>query len=217
MITEYIHKEVGKGRMLGPLPQSFEQLLHISLFGLIPKGHGTGKFRLITDLSFPHGASVNDGVDEDIVSLLYMSVDNVAEMVVKLGRGSLLAKMDIKAAYRLIPVHPHDRELQAVKWEGKIYMDACSPFGLQSAPKIFNALADTLCWCFRQAGIRYINHYLDDYITVAPPNSEECAEAVRQVEETCARLGSSWRRGRRKVPLQPSCSWALLLIRWLAS
>ncbi len=58
---------------------------------------------------------MNDGVDEDIVSLSYMSVDDVAEIVVKLGRGSLLAKMDIEAAYHLLPVHPHDRVLQAVK------------------------------------------------------------------------------------------------------
>ncbi len=77
-------------------------------------------------------------------------------------------------------------------------MDACLPFGLRSAPKNFNALADALCWCFRLAGIRYINRYLDDYIIVAPPNSEECAEAVRQVEETCARLGVPMAPGKKE-------------------
>ena len=40
------------------------------------------------------------------------------------------------------------------------------PFGLrQSAPKIFNAVADALAWHLHQAGIR---HYLDDFIIVAP-------------------------------------------------
>ena len=75
-------------------------------FGLIPKGHNNGKFRLITDLSFPHGASVNDGITSDLVSLSYITVDDVAEIVQELGRGALLAKMDIEAAYWLIPVHP---------------------------------------------------------------------------------------------------------------
>ena len=61
VITEHIAKEVGKGRMIGPLPPSLKPVLHFNRIGLIPKGHSAGKFRLITDISFPHGASVNDG------------------------------------------------------------------------------------------------------------------------------------------------------------
>jgi len=200
VITRYITEEVGKGRMIGPLLPSSEPLLHVSRFGLIPKGHGTGKFRLITDLSFPHGASVNEGIDTDLVSLSYMSVDRVAEVVETLGKGSLLAKMDIEAAYRLVPVHPHDRVLLAVKWDDNIYVDACLPFGLRSAPKIFNAVADALCWCLQQAGIRFVYHYLDDYILVAPPNSKECSEAVATVEETCAKLGVPMAPGKKEGP-----------------
>jgi len=64
-----------------------------------------------------------------------------------LGKGSLIAKIDIKAAYRLIPVVPKDRLCLGMKWEEKIYNDAMLPFGLKSAPKIFNAVADALEWC----------------------------------------------------------------------
>ena len=60
------------------------------------------------------------------------------------GRGALLAKVDIEAAYRLTPVHPQDRPLQAMRWDGDIYVDPMLPFELRSAPKIFNALADAL-------------------------------------------------------------------------
>ena len=45
------------------------------------------------------------------------------------------------------------------------------PFGLRSAPKIFNAVADALNWCLQRAGICFLQHYLDDFIIVAPPNS----------------------------------------------
>lgn len=62
-------------------------------------------------------------------------------MASKLGPGTLLAKVDID---RLIPVHPQDRPLQAVQWNGNIYVDPMLPFSLRSAPKIFNAVADTL-------------------------------------------------------------------------
>jgi len=55
--------------------------------------------------------------------------------------------MDIESAYRQIPVHPQDRILQAVEWEGSVYVDPMLPFGLRSAPKIFTTVADTLQWC----------------------------------------------------------------------
>ena len=165
---------------------SWRPLLHINRFGLIPKGHDSGKFRIITDLTFPHGASVNEGVCSDLVSLSYIAVDDVAEIVQRLGGESLLAKMDIEAAYRLIPVHSQDRVLQGMEWDGKIYVDSCLPFGLRSAPKIFNAVADALCWCLQQAGIHFVLHYLNDYIIVSPPNSSEGARAVEILGQTCA-------------------------------
>ncbi len=201
LIEEYISKESGKGRMIGPLPMSWRPIIHLNRVGLVPKGHNSGKFRLITDLSFPHGASVNDGISPDLVSLSYIAVDDVAAIVQELGKGSLLAKMDIEAAYRLIPVHPHDRVLQGMEWDGRIYVDPCLPFGLRSAPKIFNAVADGLCWCLRQAGIRFVLHYLDDFIIVAPPDSDECARSVRILEETCAKLGVPMAPGKSEGPL----------------
>ena len=85
--------------------------LQVNRFGVMPKGHNTGKWRLITDLSFPPGASVNDGIDPDLYSLSYTSIDEVAKLVVQHGVRALLAKADIESAYRLIPVHPQDRPL----------------------------------------------------------------------------------------------------------
>ncbi len=35
---------------------------------------------------------------------------------------------------------------------------------------------------------------------MAPSNSEECAEAVRQAEETCARLGVPMAPGKKEGP-----------------
>ena len=70
--------------------------------------HKPNKWRLIVDLSSPNGASVNDGIDKETCSLSYTSVDAVVEKILELGRGSLLAKLDIKQAYRMIPVHPQD-------------------------------------------------------------------------------------------------------------
>ena len=64
VVTNYIEKELSLGRMLGPFPTSFSvPELQINRFGVGPKGHNMGKWRLITDLSFHLGMSVNEGVD----------------------------------------------------------------------------------------------------------------------------------------------------------
>jgi len=67
-----------------------------------------GKWRLIhvSDLSFPHGCSFNEGINSDIFSLAYTTVDEVASLDAQPGQGALLAKVDIESAYNLIPVHP---------------------------------------------------------------------------------------------------------------
>ena len=109
IVITYLQKEVSLGRMLGPFHIN-SQLppLHTNRFGVIPKGHNTGKWRLITDLSYPTGLSVNDGIDPTLCSLTYTTVDDIAETAACLGPGVLLAKVDIESAYRLIPVHPDD-------------------------------------------------------------------------------------------------------------
>ena len=157
--------------------------------GVIPKGHTPGRWRVITDLSHPPGFSVNDGIDPSLCSLAYVSVDTIAGVVAVLGRGSLLAKVDIESAYRLIPVHPEDRPLLGVEWRGSCFCDGMLPFGLRSAPKVFTAFADALEWCIRREGVERVFHYLDDFIIVGPPASDQCQADLESLERTCSRLG----------------------------
>ena len=112
-------------------------------------------------------ASVNDGIDSEVSSLSYASLDHLAALVVSEGRGAFLVKADIKEAYRMVPVHPEDQHLLGVLWEGIVYIDKMLPFGLRSVPKIFSALADAVQWILTNKGIRKGLHYLDDFILVA--------------------------------------------------
>ena len=52
----------------------------------------------------------------------------------------------------MVPVHPEDRLLLGMSWNGALYVDVALPFGLHSAPKIFNAVADTVEWILKQEG-----------------------------------------------------------------
>jgi len=119
-------------------------VLVINRLGCIPKKYRPDKWRVITDLSHPQGCSVNVTIDPNLCSLSYISVDEVARVAMSLGKGALLAKVDIKAAYRLVPVHPVDRSYLGMKWKQSVYVDGMLPFGLRSAPKIFTAVADAV-------------------------------------------------------------------------
>ena len=158
-------------------------------FGVIPKKHQPGKCRLITDLSFSEGRSVNDAIDTSLCSLKYITVEQVAKKAVLLGRGSLIAKIDIKAAYCLIPVSPADRHYLGMRWKDKVYIDAKLPFSLRSAPKIFNAVADALEWCIASAGVEVVYHYLDDFAVPGMPETEQCSRNLGLLKAVCSDLG----------------------------
>ena len=183
VINEYIKQESEAGNIIGPFPKELAPNVHINRFGVIPKKHQPGKWRLITDLSYPEDASVNDAIKSELCSLSYITVDEVAACAISMGRNSLLAKIDIKAAYRLVPVCPADRACLDMYWKEEVYVDAMLPFGLRSTPKIFNAVADALEWCVAKAGVQVLYHYLDDFIVLGPPASELCAEHLQILQD----------------------------------
>ena len=189
VVHEYLEKECSQGHIAGPLPLHALSDVQISPFGVIPKSSQPGKWRLIVNLSAPDGFSVNDGIDGSLTSLTYVKVDDIIEQVLSLGRGSLMAKMDIESAFRIVPVHPDDRPLLGMKWEEQLYIDLTLPFGLRSAPKVFNSIADALEWIVRARGAERTHHYLDDFIVVGAPRSGECAASLEILLETCKELG----------------------------
>ena len=145
VVDEYLRREMSLNRLIKLNKQEARSLgVHCSPMGMIPKKSKPGSWRLIVDLSAPEGRSVNDGIRRDMSSLSYMSVDLVASRILKLGKGTELAKVDIKQAYRLVPVHPADRRRLGVQWQNTVYVDKCLPFGLRSAPILFSAVADAI-------------------------------------------------------------------------
>ena len=187
-IEAYISKEVAAGRIIGPVSADVEGI-HVSRFGIIPKPHQPGKWRLITDLSHPRSASVNDGIDPQYCSLSYVSVDDAVRAIWRLGVGTVLAKFDLESAYRQIPVHPQDHRLLGVMWGGQHYVDGALPFGLRSAPKLFSEVADALLWIMGQHGVKEAMNYLDDFLVFGSPGSQECEKALDISLQLCKQLG----------------------------
>ena len=199
IISSNLDTEIVKGRPLGSLNPSTHSFIHISSLGAVPKKH-SNKWCLILDLSHPVHHSVNDGVDKPTCSLTYMKVDDVVRKVLSLGRGCQLAKIDIESAFRNVPVHPHDQHLLGLCWKGKYYTDTILPFGLRSAPEIFNALADALQWIAEQCGISYLGYYLNDFITAGRPLSDERHIIVALLIHLCDLLGFPMASDKREGP-----------------
>ena len=128
VVDDYLAREVHLGRVAGPFPTPPLPSLHISRFGVIPKRGRPGRWRLIVDLSHPPGQSVNGGIAGDELSLSYARVDDAIDFIVHEGRGTLLAKVDIRDAYRLVPIHPEDRTLLGMAWGQGFYVDLALPF-----------------------------------------------------------------------------------------
>ena len=139
VVSSYLGGERAHRPEKGPLPPS-AATTQVSSLGVIPKCHQPDKWRLILDLSSPRGRSVNDGIARDLCSFSYISVADIASVVLSLGQGTLLAKSDIKHAYRQVPIHPDDWLLLGMRWNGQLFCDATLPFGLRSAPIIFSAV-----------------------------------------------------------------------------
>ena len=193
-IDRYVREEMSAGRIIrlssGSAGEGVTaQGIHVSRFGVIPKSHQPGKWRLISDLSSPKGSSVNDGVSPSLCSVSYAAVDDAVRCILALGQGALLAKFDVASAYRVVPVHPEDRLLLGMKWRGELLVDGALPFGLRSAPKLLTAMADTLLWIMGRHGVVHAMHYLDDYLLLGPPRSMVCDGALRVSLDLCKALG----------------------------
>lgn len=189
-VDEYLSREVNLGRVAGPFVAPPVTSLHVSRFGVIPKRGRPGKWRLIVDLSHPDGGSVNDGIDGDEFSLTYARVDDAIDFIMKEGPGTLLAKIDIRDAYRLVPIHIENRRLLGMEWKGHFYIDLALPFGLRSAPFIFNQFAEGWHWILtHNYSVRFLLHYLDDFLTAGAPSSDECRRNLETIQAVARTLG----------------------------
>ena len=104
-----IANECQVGRILGPFTHPPLPHFRSSGLGLVPK-HDSG-WRTICHLSAPHNHSINDHIDPSLFSLTYCSIDDAYRIINSIGPGTLMSKIDLKNAFCLIPVCPHDWHL----------------------------------------------------------------------------------------------------------
>ena len=191
-VTAAINKELERGHTSGPFYSPPFDTLHCSPLGAVPKKDGS--YRIILDLSSPRGSSVNEGISSSAYSVKYSSFDDAVALVSSLGGHAFMAKLDIKHAFRLCPVHPQDWPLLGFMWNNRYHFDTRLPFGSRSSPYIFNKFADALLWILIFVfGIPFIIHYLDDFF-ICNNTFNQCHNDMLTMQDAFSELG---------VPLAP--------------
>ena len=137
----------------------------IHSLGAVPKPDGG--IRPITDCSRPEGRSVNSHCGSLFKEFGYKSVDDVVRL---LTWGNFMSVVDIKSAYRAVPIRENHRKYMGFKWNldgvSRTFVDNRLSFGLRLGPQYFqyisNFVHEILLYNYK---IESVN-YLDDFIAV---------------------------------------------------
>ena len=178
---EHIMKEVKVGRYGGPFNEiPFKNYVQ-SPIGLVPKDGGL-KTRLIFHLShkFKNGnESINFWTPTEKCKVKYFDLDDAVANALHLkSQGAeqiYMAKTDLRAAYRGLPIRKQDWGLLVMKAEnpktGKVmyFFDKCLPFGASISCSHFQRFSNSLkhLVVFRTKIPRALTNYLDDFLFLA--------------------------------------------------
>ena len=83
----------------------------VSALGAVPKPD-SDDIRLIHDCSMPPGRGVNSYISVEKQS--FQSLDDATRLI---GKDFYLAKIDLRRAYRSVPVHPANYQALGLKWK----------------------------------------------------------------------------------------------------
>ena len=138
--------------------------------GLIPKANSS-EFRRITDLSRPHGSSVNESIPD---RKFHFQTLNTAMAL--MTPGCFMAILDIRHAYRHIVIRPQDWDLQSFQVGNQCFQDRCLSFGLKIAPEVFTRFTQAILRIMRRLGYLNVMAYLDEFFVVG--HQMRCWETI---------------------------------------
>ena len=83
-----------------------------------------------------------------------------------------MAKIDLRHAYRLVPIHPANYQATGCKWQFSgddhftYFYNTRLPFGAKSSPEIFHRLTQSVCRMMAKGGFTDIIVYIDDILVI---------------------------------------------------
>ena len=166
-VQAYIDTKLSYNAIAGPFNYPpFADDFVCSPLQTVPK-RGSSTRRVVMDLSFPQGSSVNDGIPSntylgDQFKLRLPGIDRLVEFFLAKGRNCLVFKKDLRRAYTQFPVDPKDYSLLGFCYQGKFYFDTHCPFGLRSSALICQRTTKAVVHIFNEQGFS-AHVCLDDF------------------------------------------------------
>ena len=164
-INYLLDKETKLGGFLGPFSEPPFSDPRYSPLNSVPKKDSHER-RLILDLSFPAGHSINDGISKDwylgqFDKLKLPSLDNLVARIMQSSSRCKLFKVDLARGYKQMYICPLDFEKMGFTFQGKYYFDCTLSMGSRSSARCCQWVTNAVVYIFTNWGYFAIN-YLDD-------------------------------------------------------
>ena len=165
-IQAYLDEEQKFQAIRGPYTASPLENLHVSPLMTRDKP-GAKHRRVIVDLSYPQGHSVNAGVDVDSYLkseflLTLTSVDHITHQIQKLEKGCKIYKIDISRAFRHVKLDPDCYNLTGIHFNS-YFVDTYLAFGYRNGSAIIQRLTDAIRYIMTQK-CHKVTKYIDDIV-----------------------------------------------------
>ena len=184
-VEQTLQEEIGEGNyVITPNRPTI-----VSALSAVPKA-GSQELRLIHDCSMPAGRGVNSYVPS-LDKFHFQTIDDAVKLV---DTEYYLAKIDLRHAYRSVPIHPSNYPATGLKWtfsgdNSPTYLyDTRLCFGGRRSPGIFHRLTQSVKRMMHRKGFQGVVVYLDDFLIVSP-SQEECELAFTTLRELLLDLG----------------------------
>ena len=106
------------------------------------------------------------------IEKVFPKVDDLVQLIKSKSRGCLLYKVDLRRAFRQIPICPPSYNLVAFFWKKHIFFDSVLSMGSRSAAFCCQSLTNAIVFMMFKIGISVLN-YRDD---LASAEKKELAE-----------------------------------------
>lgn len=199
LMTEVKLKRVAGPWRLSELP--FDDMIQSPITLIKKKGQeslsGVDGTRLIFDLSYPRGDSLNDHTPKEVRSCEYPLFDKTILMCLKEGKGCYLSSTDAKSVFKQLPL-----ATDQFKWVVMMCEHPCSGekfyfcdktvcFGSGTSCFLYMKLSNALAHIFRaytEETEGDINNFLDDF-QMCKADQEGCNNYLGIFVQICDKIG----------------------------
>ena len=178
LVEKSIFQDLLSHKIAGPFLTPPPGLI-VSPLGAVPK-RDSDKIRIIHNLSFPEGDSVNSNIPRRFCTVQYQLIDHCTQIIASLGPNCLISKGDWSSAFTQIPVCLEDLHLLGFSWNDLYYFHVMVPMGSSVSCNIFEKFSTAFQWILENKfNVQHCSHILDDFMFFGLPSNSDCLHGIQ--------------------------------------